>query len=83
MLMIKKFDKDYNDKLILFLQECFPQSGRKLELDGRHRMYSNIDAFFENFWCLFDENDIIGTVALKKLDEEKCELKSLYLLQKY
>lgn len=83
MLMIKKFDKDYNDKLILFLQECFPQSGRKLELDGRHRMYSNIDAFFENFWCLFDENDIIGTVALKKLDEEKCELKSLYLLQKH
>lgn len=83
MLMIKKFDKGYNDKLILFLQECFPQSGRKLELDGRHRMYSNIDAFFENFWCLFDENDIIGTVALKKLDEEKCELKSLYLLQKY
>lgn len=49
MLMIKKFDKDYNDKLILFLQECFPQSGRKLELDGRHRMYSNIDAFLRTF----------------------------------
>lgn len=83
MLKIQKFDKVYIDSLILFLQECLPQSGRKLELNGRHKMYCNIDTYFESFWCLFDEKNIIGTVALKKLDEEKCELKSLYLLQKY
>lgn len=83
MLKIQKFDKVYIDSLILFLQECFPQSGRKLELNGRHKMYCNINAYFESFWCLFDGKNIIGTVALKKLDEEKCELKSLYLLQKY
>lgn len=83
MLKIQLFDKTYIDRLIAFLQECLPQSGRKLELDGRHKMYCNIDTYFESFWCLFDEENIIGTVALKKLDEEKCELKSLYLLQKY
>lgn len=83
MLKIQKFDKIYFDNLILFLQECLPQSGRKLELNGRHKMFCSIETYFESFWCLFDEENIIGTVALKKLDEEKCELKSLYLLQKY
>lgn len=31
----------------------------------------------------FDGEDIIGTVALKKLDSGRCELKSLYLLEQY
>lgn len=80
---ILEFDKAYNDSLIIFLQECLPESGRNLELNGRHKMYCNIKNYFEYFWCLFDGKNIIGTVALKRLDEEKCELKSLYLFQKY
>lgn len=46
-------------------------------------MYDNIEGFFEYFWCLFDGKDIIGTVALKRLNDEHCELKSLYLLEQY
>ncbi len=46
-------------------------------------MYNSIEEFFENFWCLFDGKDIIGTVALKKRNDEHCELKSLYLLEQY
>lgn len=83
MLTIQRFDKEYHDRLLLFLEECFPQSGRKLDLNGRHHIYRDIDTSFESFWCLFDEKNIIGTVAWKRLGEEKCELKSLYLLQAY
>ena len=83
MFEIQKYKKEYNDSLLIFLRTCLPESGRRLELHGRHKMYGNIEAFFEDFWCLFNGKNIIGTVALKRLDEDKCELKSLYLLRKY
>lgn len=79
---IRKYQKTDRDGLLHFLQKCLPESGRALELDGRHKMYRNIEDFFEKFWYLLDGDSIIGTVALKKLDEEKCELKTLFLLQK-
>ncbi len=83
MFTIKEYNKQYHNCLLQFLEKCLPQSGRSLELTGRHKMYCNIDEFFEYFWCLFDGKDLIGTVALKKLNDEHCELKSLYLLEQY
>ena len=83
MYTIKEYSRQYDNCLFQFLKKCLPQSGRSLELDGRHKMYCNIDEFFEFFWCLFDKNDMIGTVALKRLNDEYCELKSLYLLEQY
>lgn len=47
------------------------------------KMYRNVKEHFEYFWCLFDGSHMIGTAALKKLDEKRYELKSLYLLKKY
>lgn len=83
MFTIQSYDIKYQNYLVRFLQECLPQSGRKLELTGRHKIYCNINDSFEDFWCLFDDENIIGTVALKRLDARRCELKSLYLLEKY
>lgn len=83
MFSIKKYNRQYNNCLFQFLEKCLPQSGRSLELTGRHKMYYDIDEFFEYFWCLFDGENMIGTVALKKLNDEYCELKSLYLLEQY
>lgn len=83
MFLIKKYNSQYKDSLFQFLETCLPQSGRSLDRNGHHKMYSNIDEFFEYFWCLFDEKEIIGTVALKKLNDRHCELKSLYLLEQY
>lgn len=83
MIFIQKYKKQYNNLLFQFLERCLPESGRILELNGRHRMYCSIDEYFEYFWCLFDDKDMIGTVALRKLNKEHCELKSLYLLEKY
>ena len=83
MVIIKNYKKQHHDDLLQFLEVCLPQSGRRFELDGRHKMYDKIEEYFEFFWCLFDEEHIIGTVALKRLSDEGCELKALYLLQQY
>ncbi len=60
--------------LLDFLRECLPQSGRALDIDGRHSFYKDIEGCFEGFWCMFDDSRIIGAVGLKRLDAEKCEL---------
>ena len=83
MCTIQKYKRQYHDKLLQFLEICLPQSGRCFELNGRHKMYKDVSEYFEHFWCLFDGEDMIGTVALKKMDSDKCELKSLYLLEQY
>lgn len=83
MVIIKNYKKQYHDDLLQFLEVCLPQSGRRFELDGRHKMYDKIEEYFEVFWCLFDKKQIIGTVALKRLNDDCCELKALYLLEQY
>lgn len=83
MFTIQNYNKQNHDELLRFLGICLPQSGRKLELSGRHKMYNNVSEYFEYFWCLFDGEDMIGTVALKKLNSGQCELKALYLLERY
>lgn len=83
MCTIQKYKRQYHDKLLQFLEICLPQSGRGFELNGRHKMYNDVSEYFEHFWCLFDDEGIIGTAALKKLNSRQCELKSLYLLEQY
>lgn len=77
------YDKIYEPQLIGFLEKCLPESGRALDINGRHSFYMDIENCFDSFWCMFDEEEIIGAVAVKKLDNVSCELKSLYLLEKY
>lgn len=83
MVIIKNYKKQYHDDLLQFLKVCLPQSGRRLDLNGHHKMYHEIEEYFMAFWCLFDKEQIIGTVALKRLSDENCELKALYLLEQY
>ena len=74
---------EFQPMLVDFLSICLPESGRCLDINGRHCYYEHICSHFIGFWCLFDENQMIGTVALSELSCQSCELKSLYLLQKY
>ena len=46
---IQKYQKTDRNGLLHFLQKCLPESGRTLELDGRHKMYRNIEDSFEKF----------------------------------
>lgn len=78
-----KYNPIYQPKLLFFLEQCLPQSGRALDIQGHHSFYLDIENNFLAFWCMFDGESIIGTVAVRNIDDENCELKSLYLLEQY
>ena len=77
------YRKEFEPRLLDFLAQCLPESGRALDLSGRHGFYLHIAEHFAAFWCIFDAEQIIGTAAVRAMDSERCELKSLYLLEKY
>lgn len=77
------YNKKYEPLLIDFLEQCLPESGRALDVNGRHSFYKDIESYFKAFWCMFDQGKVIGAVAVKELDDISCELKSLYLLKRY
>ena len=78
-----KYNKVYEPLLIDFLEQCLPESGKTLDINGRHSCYKDIENSFKAFWCMFDCENIIGAVAIKELDDKSCELKSLYLMERY
>lgn len=78
---------DYTDKmkeeLFAFLSDEFAQAGKAFEPNTRHTVYQDIHNNFLLFLCMKDRNKIIGTIALKKLNEANCELKTMYLNKNY
>ena len=78
-----EYQKEFEPILIDFLEKCLPESGRALDLQTRHNFYLDIEHSFKEFWCMFDDDKIIGAVGIKELDNASCELKSLYLLERY
>ena len=83
MYPIQKFNDQYTEKVISFLRCCLPESGRKLDLDQKHKSYLDVQHCFDAFWIILDGEEIIGTAALKRMDECRCELKSLYLYERF
>ena len=77
------FEKGMDKTVQSFLAQCFPESGKTFELNGRHSFYKDIPGYFKFFICLFCNEKLIGTVAVKRLSDTDCELKSLYLYQSY
>ena len=82
-ISFRKYDDKDRQSVIDFLRKCLPQSGRELDIDGRHKIYRDIDRNFELFLCMREGEMMIGTVAVKRLDSMRCELKSLYLSGEY
>ncbi|MDP4144959.1 MAG: GNAT family N-acetyltransferase [Bacillota bacterium] len=83
MFYIKKFEKEMQSQVTDFYRKCLPQSGRSFEPEGIHKCLTEIEKTYDFFLCLFDESEIIGTIAVNKMDENKCELRSVYLLEEY
>ena len=83
MYYIKKFEKNLQSQVLDFYKECLPESGRSFEPEGRHKCLKEIEKAYDHFLCLFDGPLIIGTIAVNRLDENKCELRSVYLLERY
>ena len=83
MYTIRQYTNELQNDIINFLENVLPESGRKLDLDGRHNFLMYIQDVYEKFWCLYDGERLIGTVGIKRITEQKCELKTLYLYCRY
>ncbi len=81
--IITEYELSQEPHLFAFLEKCLPESGRALDLNGRHSFYKDIHGHFDVFLCMTDGETIIGTVAVRPMNDKDCELKSLYLLEKY
>ena len=77
------YDSSYKQRIFEFTDKCFTELGKKFELDGRHGFYNDIENEFVVFYCVVDHGNVVGTVALKKFDEDTVELKALYLDKEY
>ena len=76
---IEIYNASLKDAVFTFTDECFRSVGKVFEPDGRHAFYNDIEKNFDRFWCLVSGDQVLGTVAVKRLDETTSELKALYL----
>ena len=83
MYEIRECNNDTQSQIHAFMECCLPESGRIFELNGRHYAYKNIEESFLKFWCMYDGDNIIGTVAIRDIGQGRGEIKSLYLLNAY
>ena len=83
MIVIKEYSADMQEDVLQFLTDVFPESGKAFEPNGRHAAFADAVHNFTGFWCMFDDDKLIGTAAVKKLSDTVCELKGMYLFRKY
>ena len=83
MIRILPYTEDMKLAMFELTDRVFAQCGKKFEPQGRHGFYNDVVRNFVQFWCMFDDDKMIGTVALKRLSDYDCELKALYLEKKY
>ncbi|MBR5358807.1 MAG: GNAT family N-acetyltransferase [Clostridiales bacterium] len=79
MERIVVYTDSLKDSVFEFTDKCFREIGKAFEPDGRHSFYNDIENEFDCFWCLLDGSEVVGTVAIKKIDDSTAEMKSLYL----
>ena len=77
------YDSSYKQRVFDFTDKCFTELGKKFDPDGRNGFYNDIEKEFVVFYCVTDHGNVVGTVALKKFDEDTVELKALYLDKDY
>ena len=83
MFELKAFEPAMHDKVTEFLTAVFKESGKIFEPHGRHSAFADISENFIGFWCMLEDDAVIGTVAVKRLNASECELKGLYVYEKY
>ena len=77
------YNSSLKQEVFDFTDRCFAELGKRFEPEGRHFFYNDIGKNFEVFLCLIDEDKVVGTVALKRIDENTAELKALYIDSAY
>ena len=79
MIQIEPYTNVLRKDVFDFTERCFSELGKRFEPIGRHSFYNDIENEFIIFYCLISDGTVVGTVALKKIDDMTAELKSLYL----
>lgn len=86
MYTIKEFDKKYNKQvnefiISIFVDEYgFEECRKELEEQDNYTYIKNGG----NFWIAVNENDdVVGTMALRKHSDDEMELKKLYVRSDY
>ena len=77
--IIVEYKDEYKQSVFDFTDKCFSELGKTFDPNGRHYFYNDIECSFDVFFCLLLRENVVGTVGLKKLDDETAELKALYL----
>ena len=86
-LELMRYEPSLQQSLFEFTDACFAELGKKFEPDGRHLFYRNIPENFDSFFCLVDGGPdgngctVKGSVGIKRIDSDTCELKALYVSQ--
>jgi len=82
---IKPYDASMQQDINCFYKKCFEALGWDYEPSGRHADTVNIPEEYlktGRFWCLYDGESLVGTIALRVIDpfNQIAELKRLYVL---
>lgn len=82
-VQLQEYSPILQKDLFQFLRKCMPESGRTFDPLGRHKAITDISHSFLAFWCLTDGGEIIGCSAVKVLAPDACELKMMYVYNRY
>lgn len=82
---VREYTKADFDELYAFFTKVLLESGRAFEPNGAHKCLLHVEETFDEFVLLIEPEGgkVIGTCALKAMDETRCELKCVYLYKAY
>lgn len=85
---IVTFKEDMQQQVDNFFRKCFAAVGIPYSPKDRHIDIADIDRHYMKngcFWCLIDNDNIIGTIAVRILDGANgvVELKRMFVLPEY
>ena len=85
---LKVFKSDMQQSVDTFFAKCFSTVGIPYSPKDRHADIADVKQIYMSngcFWCLFDNEVLIGTVAVRIIDIENkvVELKRMFVLPEY
>ena len=85
---IRMFKTDMQQAVEEFFQKCFSAVGIPYSPTDRHADIADVERYYMQngcFWCLTDNEKVLGTIAIRIIDSEKriVELKRMFVLPEY
>ncbi len=82
------FKEDMQKKVDSFFAKCFSAVGIPYSPNDRHADIANVEQYYMKngcFWCLLDNDDLIGTVAIRVIYNinQVVELKRMFVLPEH